>query len=903
MKTTTTLVLAIILSLQCAFAAESFGLKLPQQQASICSCTSGSISFTLFNTNPGQETVTYIVDGIDSTTVMQSATSSTYSVLLSGEAASWTTASPSRFMIKSGEQQQVQLSWRVPCNIKGKKKLTVTLQTDSGTAQSFDIWQEVTRCENIKLAPKQNSYSGCPCRTAVFEYVIQNTGDFPEEYTVGADKLIQYTTVSEGAFVLQPKQAKSIYMYVTPECGLYGTFEGAFSVKAKGSETVAETPYYLDILPCYDYAAYLGKPVTDTTAEFEQLNGTYSICKGQMEIIPVQFKNQAEIPNSYEIRTRQKFAALSTDAIHLSPGQTTTVFIRPDTSKEGLYNAELKVRTVIGSLDSTLLVQYDIINCDTPIVEPLTLAVEYAEQSNEVLIKNTGKREAAYTTILYGPEWARLGQQTITIGNGMSEKLAVITRPTNDTEKGTYETTLVLRSETEYVFPLNIKLEKKSDFTKRMLDFMLLYKWYLLGALLALILLLALGAAAKKPRAPKQPAKKPEIPGEKLAEKLTPEKPEKKEKPIKPKKRTMATLLFLIFIIAAILAMGYFGYQYYKQQQPEEVPKPPGYSMFNLTPQENITEEPTEKPEARSALDYLKEKYSSLKPGIESAKQRVQRFRTWITPYYKYLLYLIAAIIAVFIIWKLAAKPKLLVGLLIILLFMAGVAYLLRPLQVVPQATYQQDAMLKVADGGIYGYNSDGNVVNTKTLQVLSNNEFVQVLEANRQEIIENTNITGQQIDATIDSLRTIIEGLQVDCGIILKKNTPLAVNLSRRFYDPDKEKLQYSSTEQQHLLVEIDGDIATLTPEPGYVGNEYVEFQARDKSGAEATSGEITICIEDTATGSHAMGKAWEWIKIYILYIAAGIAILAVIILVLRYREPIQPPRPSKKRIAAKNQ
>ena len=79
-------------------------------------------------------------------------------------------------------------------------------------------------------------------------------------------------------------------------------------------------------------------------------------------------------------------------------------------------------------------------------------------------------------------------------------------------------------------------------------------------------------------------------------------------------------------------------------------------------------------------------------------------------------------------------------------------------------------------------------------------------------------------------------------------KNTNKTLNLSQYFTDPEGDSITYNSTSPQHINITISGAIATLVPENGWTGTEYVVFTASDGS-ASNSSNNVTLKVTGNNT------------------------------------------------------
>lgn len=651
MKGTLIFLVIFILFASSALAIESFSIVNSQTVVNSYGCGSGTVAFSVLNTNPVIESVTYVTDNQTAKEVRtQTPVESIYSVMLSGKAAEWSTVAPNRFGTRSGDKEDITIFYAIPCSEKQSQTLTVVIATDRGLTQQFDILFNIGRAQNLKLVPKTNYFEGCPCKPAVFEYVVQNTGSFAENYVVAVDKFAEYARLSEAQLTLGPGTSRSVFLYINAPCQIYVSYQGTFSVTALNNGMIAETPYYVKINPCYQYQTWLGQITTKnvTVQTFQATSGGYSICEGQKRMIPILLKNTAEIPNSYELSLKApEWLKLGENGFSLMNGQSRIVGvdISPPLKSSGNYAFSLNILSAAGNLRGQLTIPISVEDCSSPRFDiPQKLAVNYSSQSNEFQITNTGTKQATYTLNIYGANFAEISPKILTLGPATSGKISIKTTPSPTAEKGDYVATVTAKTEDlEYQDTLHIVLseQKPSLALEGIVSAFSLYKWYLLAGIVPLIIIFVFAAALlrKKPEG----AKEAEIPKEEgkiekvykiieeerkaMQKQLKETKQEQKRTLIearkearlehrrikleerqkarlavqkareKAKRPRFARIIFILFVLACLAAIAYFGYQWYKQRPlvptGGQAPQPTGARpTFNILPTENVTRIP-----------------------------------------------------------------------------------------------------------------------------------------------------------------------------------------------------------------------------------------------------------------------------------------------------------------------
>ena len=118
-------------------------------------------------------------------------------------------------------------------------------------------------------------------------------------------------------------------------------------------------------------------------------------------------------------------------------------------------------------------------------------------------------------------------------------------------------------------------------------------------------------------------------------------------------------------------------------------------------------------------------------------------------------------------------------------------------------------------------------------------------------------------------------------------EDTEHTLNLSQYFHDPDNDALVYTHTSLENIDIDIESGIAVLSPDRNWFGEERVIFTADDGKGANVSSNEVKLVVNDVEEPPVAE-KLKEAISLYSNYVMMGILILVIIILLIEFRKPI---------------
>lgn len=95
-----------------------------------------------------------------------------------------------------------------------------------------------------------------------------------------------------------------------------------------------------------------------------------------------------------------------------------------------------------------------------------------------------------------------------------------------------------------------------------------------------------------------------------------------------------------------------------------------------------------------------------------------------------------------------------------------------------------------------------------------------------------------RQLDAIPEELRNTL------LYQIITEGNQTTIDLNEYFIDPDDDALYFTTFSIPNISVTLDGSVATLTPDPSFIGLRYTVFFARDDAGAYAQSPVVNIIV-----------------------------------------------------------
>ena len=127
------------------------------------------------------------------------------------------------------------------------------------------------------------------------------------------------------------------------------------------------------------------------------------------------------------------------------------------------------------------------------------------------------------------------------------------------------------------------------------------------------------------------------------------------------------------------------------------------------------------------------------------------------------------------------------------------------------------------------------------------------------------------------------------------EQNTRYDLDLSRYFIDPDGDPLRYTHSQPENLHIQVEDDVARITPDRGYSGEQSVVFTAIDSAGASVDSPIMTIRVLGVAPTT-----AWQWISAYCTPVNFGLLMLIALLLIGLLARTRQPDTTSDSALAA---
>jgi len=383
------LFLAVFLQFSTAFS-EDFVFYSQRQDIAACSCGVTADTYTIRNTG---------------------AVTSTYQIIKSGSAASYSTLSEDYFSLEPGQAKEVTNYINLPCSAEGDYGLDLNVSTVFGLSKEFEQKVSAGSCVNFKILVKESAKEKCPCSPTTYEMEIENTGSFEDTYYINVTTYPQYASLSEGVVKLAPGAKKSVFVYFNLPCGIFGKQDLGLTVLAERSNQMADVPLTLDIGSCYDYSI--------------ESDSQFDLCEGSNITVPIKVKNTAGIGNTFTLESSKGFARILNSTFFLWGNESRSALMTVDALdlKAGDYDFQVNAFTERGndrqSIDAKLTVEkcYDF---STKLSVPDEKIIAGKSYTYLLDVENKGTKAGKFFVSIDGPAWIKAIESNFTLeSNGV----------------------------------------------------------------------------------------------------------------------------------------------------------------------------------------------------------------------------------------------------------------------------------------------------------------------------------------------------------------------------------------------------------------------------------------------------------------------------------------------------
>ncbi|MBD3164027.1 hypothetical protein GF323_02415 [Candidatus Woesearchaeota archaeon] len=363
---------------------------------------------------------------------------SEYIIGLSGDAARYATAVPDTFSLMPGESRLVYNYMHFPRDSAGHYELKTSIRTAGGLEKEITQEIDARLCnDNFVLAHNFNQ-SACPCLEMVYKFTIKNTGNDIESYTFGLDKFSEYSNISHNPLILGEGESENVWLYIKPDCGIYGQHVVNFYSIAEKSGIETRAPLLLNIRKCYDYNIRTGNLLDNDmdkfNATFKEKDAQYNVCAGSNKSIPIMIENTAYIGNNYFYQLAgEEWGGIYGNFVRLNGYERgfTYLDLSPGRDLTGEHKFVFNARSQLGNERKQKVITVDIVDCYGLLVETkkgeMVCDCENSEFSFDVT--NMGRFKENIELQLDGPEYLSLVRNTTVLNASETSAVSVAASP------------------------------------------------------------------------------------------------------------------------------------------------------------------------------------------------------------------------------------------------------------------------------------------------------------------------------------------------------------------------------------------------------------------------------------------------------------------------------------------
>src|SRR3989344_125493 len=350
------------------------------------------------------------------TDVIISDKDSFYTVNVEGDGAKWSTAVPSGFILKAGEEKTIYTYVTPNIDVSsGNYFVNTVVSTEDGTKKVSHGFT-IKNCYLSDLSFKQNSRTACPGDKGIlYELLLRNSGEYRENYELSAKG--DGITLSNNVVALNPDESKIIYAYVDAGEHDEGVNQFNFVAKTSNGNVIEAGGAVLNINPCYDF---------DVIAD----RNTFSICDGEKDSAQLTITNLGSTDNMYSLVLEAPiWVNVDKNSIELMKGSNGAVNLEmsPDYGVEGNFNVVIKTIPKYGYEVIEDSYNVDVKKCnnvDVDIVRIDETMCRDEELSYDAVVYNNGMVAKDYDLSLNAPDWVSLSDDSVNLNAG--EKKTVL---------------------------------------------------------------------------------------------------------------------------------------------------------------------------------------------------------------------------------------------------------------------------------------------------------------------------------------------------------------------------------------------------------------------------------------------------------------------------------------------
>lgn len=306
----------------------------------------------------------------------------------------------------------------------------------------------------------------CPCSNQAYGVAVQNIGPVKNSYTiVASEDAAEWVTFSPDKFTLTPGQKGRFSVIVNSACNIEGDSDLEIFITTDSGLTkvIKQT---LKFSRCYDYSLGQGEVVDEIgkSISFLQHDGPYSLCKDGRKSIPVLITNNENFQNNYRLfLDSPEWASLNTYGVGLGAKKSGIFLINLNLADadEGEFDFKLDAVSELGKVQRKNNIEVKVHDCYSL---ELDLKGEDTvcggeERRYDVAVNNPVDFGKNVKLFLDAPEWASLGNNTSFYLKSKKEKDVILDIKPNEEISGNFLVKVSALVENKITFEDQINIE------------------------------------------------------------------------------------------------------------------------------------------------------------------------------------------------------------------------------------------------------------------------------------------------------------------------------------------------------------------------------------------------------------------------------------------------------------
>ncbi|UCD20980.1 MAG: hypothetical protein JSW08_00315 [archaeon] len=360
-----------------------------------------------------------------------STVSDSFTISLSGSAATFSTAVPSGFYIEGGQTKSVFIYITPSTRIApGTYNLEILI---SGSSDSKRITHEIVveNCHRTELTVDPSSDKICACEGTNVELTLMNKGSYLEYYRLSVEGAgSSWVTLSGTSFTLAKDSSVNIGAQINAPCDVSGDYDILFKVRSDSRHAEATASFDFEVAACYDYIL--------NTDNYKEL------CEDERITLPIGIKNLGTADNSYDINLdAPSWVSLDKRNIRVESEEEEffNLIINPPFGTEGDFSANVETLSERGKVLREEDISLKVSSCYGVSVElekEMDKICNGLTNTYPVTIRNTGKFENTFDIQLTAPEWVSLSETEVTLEAGKEQEIQLTVAPGQDERSADY---------------------------------------------------------------------------------------------------------------------------------------------------------------------------------------------------------------------------------------------------------------------------------------------------------------------------------------------------------------------------------------------------------------------------------------------------------------------------------